>query len=159
MPKTLSILQIAIVCHEANRAYCQQLGDGSQARWASAPDWQQASAIEGVKFNVANPDAPPSASHESWLAEKQRDGWKYGPEKDPVLKEHPCFVAYEELPLTQQHKDHLFKAVVAALAPLLSEEDVKDVIAGYVVDTVVDTDPTKDGDVRVTPTPKKRAKK
>jgi hypothetical protein len=37
------ILNIAIVCHEANRAYCRTLGDHSQPAWGVTPDWQQKS--------------------------------------------------------------------------------------------------------------------
>ena len=111
-----SIESIAKVCHEANKAYCQSIGDDSQPAWEDAPEWQKKSAIEGVKFNIANPTAPASASHDSWLAVKKADGWKYGPVKDPENKEHPCYVPYEELPVEQQKKDALFKAVVAALA-------------------------------------------
>jgi hypothetical protein len=113
---TLTAIEIARVCHEVNRAYCASIGDHSQPAWEAAPDWQQKSAITGVEFTLANPDAKPSASHESWLAEKMRDGWKYGPVKDPVKKQHPCFVPYGELPPEQKSKDYLFQAVVRALA-------------------------------------------
>ncbi len=116
----MTVEQIAKVCHEANRALCEALGDLSQAAWADAPDWQRKSAINGVQFVLDYPDAPASASHESWLAEKAADGWTYGPVKDAEKKEHPCFVPYEQLPREQQAKDHLFKAVVSALAPLAS---------------------------------------
>ena len=108
--------QIARVCHEVNRAYCASLGDHSQPSWEEAPDWQRQSAEIGVGFTLAHPDAKPSHSHESWLAEKQRDGWKYGPLKDPAKKEHPCFVPYDELPSEQKAKDYLFQAVVRALS-------------------------------------------
>ncbi len=108
--------EIARVCHEANRAYCVALGDNSQAPWDDAPGWQRESAINGVAFTLANPHAGPSASHESWLAEKKAAGWKYGPTKNPETKEHPCFVSYEELPREQRKKDALFQAVVRALA-------------------------------------------
>lgn len=111
----ITTVQIAKVCHEANRAYCESIGDTSQLKWEDAPEWQRESAIKGVEFAIANPDAPPSASHESWLAEKQATGWKYGPVKDPDKKEHPCFVSYDELPAEQRAKDHLFQAVVQAL--------------------------------------------
>lgn len=57
---------------------------------------------------------------DSWLEEKRAAGWTYGPVKDAEKKEHPCFVLYEALPADQQAKDHLFKAIVAALAPLLT---------------------------------------
>lgn len=110
--------QIARVCHEVNRAYCASLGDTSQPAWEAAPDWQRASAIKGVAFAVANPDARPSDSHESWLSEKRRDGWRYGPVKNPETKEHPCFVEYDELPPEQRAKDHLFLAVVRALSTM-----------------------------------------
>jgi hypothetical protein len=113
------ISDVAKVCHEANRALCSGLDDNSQLPWEEAPAWQRDSAINGVEFNLANPKAPASASHDSWLEEKRLAGWKFGLVKDADLKEHPCFVPYEELPKEQQAKDHLFKAVVAALSPLL----------------------------------------
>lgn len=109
---------IAAVCHEANRSYCRMLGDDSQPPWESAPDWQRESAINGVRFHVANPSAGPEASHEAWLAEKEATGWKYGPVKDPDKKEHPCFVPFNELPIEQQRKDVLFRSVVHSLAGL-----------------------------------------
>lgn len=110
------IEEIARVCHEANRAYCLTLGDASQRPWEEAEEWQRVSARKGVEFNLANPDAPPSAIHDSWLEEKRATGWKYGPVKDAEKQEHPCFVPYDELPLEQRRKDILFKAVVASLS-------------------------------------------
>lgn len=107
---------IAKVCHEANRAYCETLGDASQPRWEDAPEWQRLSAIKGVQHAVENPHAPPSASHDSWLEEKRATGWKYGPVKDPERKEHPCFVPYDELPIEQRRKDAIFVAVARACA-------------------------------------------
>lgn len=109
-------IEIARVAHEVNRAYCASLGDTSQPAWADAPEWQKKSAIAGVEFHLSHPDAKPSDSHESWLREKERDGWKFGPVKDPEKKEHPCFVPYAQLPAEQKAKDFLFLAVVRALA-------------------------------------------
>lgn len=111
----MRVEDIARVCHEANAVYCTILGDRSQPEWVDAPDWQRESAIKGVQFLLDNPDAPPSASHDSWLKEKAETGWKYGAIKDPDKKEHPCFVPYDDLPLEQRAKDHLFQAVVKAL--------------------------------------------
>jgi RyR domain len=106
---------IAKVCHEANRAYCQTIGDNSQLPWEQAEEWQQNSAITGVEYAIGNPYAPASAQHDAWLADKPADGWKYGPEKKPDIREHPCWVPYDQLPIEQKKKDALFKAVVAAL--------------------------------------------
>ena len=107
--------QIAKVCHDANKSYCQSIGDNSQAAWEDAPEWQRSSAIVGVKFCSDNPDAPPSANHDSWMKQKTEEGWKFGPVKNVEAKEHPCYLPYEELPEEQKKKDSLFKAICASL--------------------------------------------
>lgn len=108
--------QIARVCHEANTSYCHVIGDHSQKSWDDAEEWQRQSAVKGVEFALANPNAPASAQHDAWLNDKYEDGWKYGTTKDPAKKEHPCCVPYNELPTEQRAKDYLFKAVVQALS-------------------------------------------
>lgn len=116
----MNIEQIAQIAHATNREYCLTIGDNSQPTWEYAPEWQKKSAITGVEFHLnehtSGAPAKPSASHDSWLAEKVADGWKYGPVKDAAKKEHPCFVPYEELPVEQRLKDYLFSAIVAAFA-------------------------------------------
>ncbi len=115
----MNIEQAAKICHEANRAYCETIGDLSQPSWMEAPDWQKDSAINGVKFHLATlregGKLDPASSHKNWMHEKAVAGWKYGPVKDAVKKEHPCFVAYEELPLEQKAKDYIFCGIVEAL--------------------------------------------
>lgn len=108
------VQEIAEVCHEANRAYCKSINDNSQSIWGMAPNWQRLSAIKGVEFIMANPDAPASASHDSWLAQKTADGWVYGAVKDADKKTHPCCVPYEQLIEEQKRKDYIFVAVVRA---------------------------------------------
>ncbi len=106
---------IARVAHEVNKAYCEFNGDYSQLSWEDAPEWQRNSCADGVKFHRENPGSPPSASHDNWMREKEREGWKWGPEKNADKREHPCMVPFEELPEEQQVKDVLFSAVVRAL--------------------------------------------
>lgn len=106
---------IARVCHEVNRAYCEALGDMSQPAWKDAPEWQKDSATLGVRLHLFNPNAGAQASHESWMNQKLKDGWKFGLEKDPEKKEHPCLVPFNELPQHQQAKDYIFRAVVHSL--------------------------------------------
>lgn len=118
--KVFSILAVAAICHEANRALCEAEGDTSQVPFAEAAHWQRNSALKGVWFVLKNPDAPASANHASWLAEKEATGWKYGPTKDPEAKTHPCMVAFEDLPPAQQAKDHLFKGIVESLRPFIA---------------------------------------
>lgn len=111
----MTIEQIAQVCHEANRGLCESTGDFSQPLWALAPQWQRESAIEGVKFHQSG-EYGPSASHEKWMADKVAQGWVYGSLKLPELKQHPCLVPFDQLPIEQQKKDSLFAAIVKALS-------------------------------------------
>ena len=111
----MKIQDIARICHQANKAYCEGIGDTTQLDWESAPQWQRDSAVQGVKFVLGNLDAPASASHDAWVKDKVADGWQYGPVKDPALKTHPCIVPYDQLPPTQRGEDYLFMAVVKSI--------------------------------------------
>ncbi len=103
---------IARICHEVNRIYCESHGDLSQPTWENAPDWQKQSARSGVIHLMTNRDAKPEDSHINWLKDKEADGWVYGPKKDPKFKTHPCMVPYAELPEQRRHKDALFHTIV-----------------------------------------------
>lgn len=114
--EVVTVIAIAKVCHAANKAYCEAFGDFSQRSWEDAPDWQRQSAIKGVEFKIANPNAGDDAQHNSWLQEKVDAGWVYGEVKDAEKKTHPCIVPFKWLPLEQQKKDKLFGAIVNALS-------------------------------------------
>lgn len=115
----LTIEEIANVCHNVNKAYCQSTGDLSQAEWELAPDWQRQSAINGVKAHIdSGLTMLPEDSHISWKKQKESEGWVYGPVKDVELKMHPCMVEYDKLPNSQKAKDFLFREVVHTLAKI-----------------------------------------
>lgn len=102
---------IARIAHEVNRAYCASIGDFSQPAWDDAPQWQKDSAIAGVEANrVGDPSA--EENHGNWMRHKEAEGWKYGAYKDPDNKLHPCMVSYDQLPVEQRTKDHLYRAAV-----------------------------------------------
>lgn len=110
--------RIAVVCHEANRAYCATLGDLSQPEWQDAPGWAQDSAMSGVIFHLdalrKGEHKTPEESHRAWLAQKEAEGWTYGPVKNPETKEHPCFLPYGMLPIEAKIKDYIFSSIVKA---------------------------------------------
>lgn len=128
----MKLTTIAMLCHSINAAFCLSQGDESQPSWDSAPDWQKKSALLGVEMHLKNPDATPEQSHESWYAQKEKEGWKYGEVKDAEKKEHPCFLPYAELPAEQKAKDYLFKAVVNLARDLPDPSDVQDLSAEIV---------------------------
>jgi hypothetical protein len=117
----MTIVEVARIAHEANRTYCQVLGEGGQVSWDDAPLWQRVSATNGVAFILEHPPSTPEDVHASWMAEKREEGWVYGREKDPQAKTHPNMVEFYALPAAQRLKDALFFNVVRALAPALKE--------------------------------------
>jgi hypothetical protein len=109
---------IAKVAHDANRAYCETIGDFTQPSWDDAPQWQKESARMGVDLHLSG-DFPPEASHLAWMTNKFDEGWRWGMEKDSEKKEHPCLVPFDQLPREQQAKDYLFQGIVHALRGFL----------------------------------------
>lgn len=119
----MKTIAIAMMCHAINAAYCQSMGDDSQPAWDDTPESHKQSLIAGVEMHLANPDATPEQSHESWYKVKEAEGWKYGEVKDMEKKEHPCFLPYEELPDEQKAKDYLFRTTVHLVKDLPDPED------------------------------------
>lgn len=107
--------KIARVCHEANREYCRSIGERRQPEWDKWSAPLKNSVVEGVRFRLMNPGAPPRASHEAWFAYKQDEGWTYGAVKDEEAKTHPNMVPFDDLPPEQQMKDVLFAAIADRL--------------------------------------------
>lgn len=57
-------------------------------------------------------------AHDIWAVQRLKDGWKYGPRRDDAAKEHPCLVAYKDLPESEKEYDRqaavqTLKAIVA----------------------------------------------
>lgn len=107
--------------HEIVRAYSAALGDRTQLPWEEAPEWQRESAMDGALAVLEGASVSPAESHANWMREKERQGWRWGPQKDAITKQHPCMVPFEELPTEQRAKDHLFVAVVLEVARVVDE--------------------------------------
>ena len=43
--------------------------------------------------------------HEGWAQSRMEQGWTYGHERNDQFKQHPCLVAYEELPEVEKAYD------------------------------------------------------
>lgn len=77
--------------------------------------------LAGVDFHIANPDSNQQAQHETWMAGKVAEGWKWGEVKDEAAKTHPAMLPYADLPPVQRAKDFIFKAIVEQLKNLADE--------------------------------------
>ena len=57
--------------------------------------------------------------HETWAANRIKEGWKYGPERNDEKKETPCLVPYDELP--EIEKDYDRNTARTVVAKILEE--------------------------------------
>ncbi len=110
-----SITEIAKVAYEANRAYCESLGDFSPMAWDICPQWQRDTVMNGARVIKEGKVTGPEESHENWVIVKENEGWTHRDEKNSIMKTHPCMLPFNELPEEQQMKDHLFFAIVMTL--------------------------------------------
>lgn len=117
-PKVVTVTteMIAAVCHEANRGLALALDEDPATvypTWADAPEEIRESARQGVQRALDG--ATPAQLHDSWVENKLKNGWTYGPVRNNEAKLHPCILPYHMLPAAQRKKDALFGAIVAAL--------------------------------------------
>ncbi len=101
----------ARICHEANAVLQQAGGEPVSPAWHELDEETRMSAISGVHFAWDNPFLSPANQHEEWCRFKAQHGWTHGETKDAEAKTHPCLVPYNELPVIQQAKDGVFRAV------------------------------------------------
>lgn len=104
----------AKAAHEVNRAYCEAMQDFSHLSWEATNSDLRTVAKHAVIGIVTN-DHTAEQSHEAWVATKRAAGWTFGSKKNADKKEHPCLVAYKDLPFEQQVKDELWVTTVKAL--------------------------------------------
>jgi hypothetical protein len=69
------IEQIARMCHQTNKAWCELNGDNSQKTGTKHNNGKE--RYQGVEFKLDNPDAGHDAQHNAWMADKIADGWVY----------------------------------------------------------------------------------
>lgn len=118
--RQLSADQIARVVYEANRALQIEFADPAIP---PAPPWEEASeemrnsAVQGVEAILIGQVGSPEEAHLNWLQYKKAHGWTLGPVKDEGKKEHPLLVPFRDLPEDARLKDALFYAIVSALRP------------------------------------------
>lgn len=57
-------------------------------------------------------------SHDTWARTRFDQGWRYGPARDDIRKEHPCLVPYSQLPESEKQYDRA--AVLETLKAILA---------------------------------------
>ncbi len=55
--------------------------------------------------------------HNQWMAKRLAEGWKFGPERNDIKKEHPYLIPYKKLP--EEEKEYDRHTALAAIRGLI----------------------------------------
>lgn len=114
MRKHYSDEEVAEIVHAAQCALQNVQGDPVPSPpWVAVSAHIRESCIQGVRR--VRSGVTEEQHHEEWRRFKETAGWRYGAEKNPLLKTHPDMVPYMELPEYKKDKARLFLMIVAAL--------------------------------------------
>lgn len=104
---TFQIERVSEAAHEVNRVWQRIAGDPQDAHWDALSEQDKQAARTSV-IGIVVHDFNAEQTHAAWVADKKSKGWSVGPTKDAATKEHPCLVAWEQLPSEQRVKDELW---------------------------------------------------
>lgn len=45
------------------------------------------------------------STHDVWARKRFQEGWKFGPKRDDIRKEHPCLIPYDQLADSEKEYD------------------------------------------------------
>jgi hypothetical protein len=119
MMKRYTDEQMAGEVHEAIRGLqIIHLDPTASAIWALSHPQLQLVSLRGVRRVRATPGITAREHHEGWVDDMAELGWRYGPVRDPDLREHPNLVPYGQLRPEEQHKDAAALLLVTWMAGL-----------------------------------------
>lgn len=108
--KLLALLAQSV--HQANKIFSEQVLSEEKKDWALLDKDARNSLVNAVRKTLELKVEDPEQSHEMWLTEMVKSGWKYGEEYSETEKTHPCMVHYADLPQGQQTKDEIYLAIL-----------------------------------------------
>ena len=115
---TITRTDIAHVVWETHRAYQAVLGDPLPAPpWQTiGPELKYRRDMVVVMVELILNGASAEEVHGSWCESMIAAGWRWGAEKDPDLRTHPCICGWDDLPPEAQTKVLLAFGVVNGFA-------------------------------------------
>jgi RyR domain len=99
--------QLAPADQEANRAAARRMADVLARAGLGLTTAEQAvnGPAEIAPYIEAHIERLAEAEHDGWMAQRAKDGWRYGSPRDDARKLHPSMVPYRDLPDAEKEKD------------------------------------------------------
>jgi len=115
----VTVLELAKLAFEQNRAYCRSIGDDSIKDWSYADDRQRKGMIYGVVYVLRTANVNAASLHTGLYRQLIAVGYSNGDKIDHAKKEHPGCLPFEQLPKDFQTKTVLFFNLVEQMKPFI----------------------------------------
>jgi voltage-gated potassium channel Kch len=89
----------------ANRRFADGIGAKLAATGCTLVPAPLIASGDGFAFSDRELEELARLEHDRWLRDKEREGFRYGPERDDARRIHPLMVSWEELPEDEREKD------------------------------------------------------
>jgi TrkA family protein/RyR domain-containing protein len=90
---------------DANRHFADGIGAKLQAVDCGVVPAPLTASGDGASFTTDEVEKLARIEHDRWVHDKERAGFRYGPERDDELRTHPLMVPWEELAEEEREKD------------------------------------------------------
>ena len=115
----MTVLELAKLAFEQNRAYCRAMGDDSIKEWHKAEDKQRKGAIYGVVYLLRTPNVNAGSLHQGLYRQLVAAGYSQGDTIDHEHKTHPGCLPFEQMPEDFRTKAVLFANLVEQMKPFI----------------------------------------
>ena len=112
---------IAMVCHEANRAFCLTIADNLVKPWDETDEYKRIIGVAQVLYILDHPKSTIEEQHAYWAKCKIAQGWEFGTEKDCDKKTDPSLTQFSLLSEFGKGQVKLFRAIVTTLNAVNNE--------------------------------------
>lgn len=104
----MEIEQISKTTHEVHLSYCRSMGIDTQGKWEEISEAHKNGIISSVKGILLGEISTKVESHNNFINNKIKDGWKWGEYYCKNKKTNPRLVVYQLLSLEDKVKESLF---------------------------------------------------
>jgi hypothetical protein len=128
--------QVAKTCHASYRAFCLEMGKPAQPEWSKISEDHKNIMLDSVNKILDGKIRSREASHDNFVALKEKEGWKYSAVYSEEKMTNPKLVEFEQLSSGDRLKETLFYECAASFRNMHLDhktmEPLRDIISKFI---------------------------